>query len=297
MTALRIAVTGATGFTGEHLVRRLAAEDHRVTAIVRAGSRRTAIARFVDGFAVADLERPREAETVLRGHDALIHMASMGFVGAPDYVAAVARSGIRRAVFTSTTAILTRLPVRSKPIRQAAEHAVERSGLDWTIIRPTMIYGTAKDRNICRLLRFIRRYRFMALPGGGTAMQQPVHVDDVAGAAMLALRAPASIGRAYNLSGAHPLSFRQLVEAAAGAVGVRPLLVPVPVQSLARVLAGCEGLRIPMRLRAEQVLRIAEDKAFPHDDAVRDFGFRTRAFDVGAREEAHLLGLAPGASA
>jgi nucleoside-diphosphate-sugar epimerase len=297
MTALRIAVTGATGFTGEHLVRRLAADGHRVTAVVRHSSSRTAIERFAERFAVADLERPGEIEVALRGHDALIHMASMGFTGAPALIAAVERAGIRRAVFTSTTAILTRLPVRSKPIREAAEQAVARSALEWTIIRPTMIYGTAKDRNICRLLRFIRRYRFMALPGGGTAMQQPVHVEDVAEAALLALGAPASIGRAYNLSGAQPLSFRALVQAAASAVGVRPLLVPVPVQALARALAGCERLRIPTRLRAEQVLRIAEDKAFPHDDAVRDFGFRTRPFEVGAQDEAHLLGLAPKARA
>jgi nucleoside-diphosphate-sugar epimerase len=297
MTALRIAVTGATGFTGEHLVRRLAADGHRVTAVVRQSSSRTAIERFAERFAVADLERPGEIEVALRGHDALIHMASMGFTGAPALVTAVERAGIRRAVFTSTTAILTRLPVRSKPIREAAEQAVARSALEWTIIRPTMIYGTAKDRNICRLLRFIRRYRFMVLPGGGTAMQQPVHVEDVAEAALRALGAPASIGRAYNMSGAHPLSFRDLVEAAARAVDVRPILVPLPVRELARALAGCERLRIPMRLRAEQVLRIAEDKAFPHDEAVRDLGFRTRSFEVGVRQEALLLGLSTRASA
>jgi nucleoside-diphosphate-sugar epimerase len=295
MTPMSIAVTGATGFTGEHLVRRLASEGHRVTALVRPSSRRERIAPFVDRFAEADLGDARQVEAALRGHDALIHMASMGFEDAPSYVAAVERSGIRRAVFTSTTSILTRLPVRSKPVREAAERAVERSSLDWTIIRPTMIYGTARDRNISRLLRFLKRYRCMVLPGGGVAAQQPVHVDDVAGAAVLALGNGASVRKTYNLSGLRPLTFRALVETAARAVSIRPMLLTVPVNGLAAALGALESLRIPMRLRSEQVLRIAEDKAFDHSDAIRDFGFRTRSFEEGVFEEARMLGLGPGA--
>ena len=295
MKPMAIAVTGATGFTGEHLVRRLASEGHCVTALVRPSSRRERIAPFVDRFAEADLCDARQVEAALRGHDALIHMASMGFEDAPSYVAAVERSGIRRAVFTSTTSILTRLPVRSKPIREAAERAVERSSLDWTIIRPTMIYGTARDRNISRLLRFLKRYRCMVLPGGGMAAQQPVHVDDVAGAAVLALGNGASVRKTYNLSGVRPLTFRALVETAARAVGIRPMLLTVPVNGLAAALGALESLRIPMRLRSEQVLRIAEDKAFDHSDAIRDFGFWTRSFEEGVLEEARMLGLGPGA--
>lgn len=291
MTTMAIAVTGATGFTGEHLVRHLATEGHRITAVVRPSSRRDRISALVARFSEADLCNARQVETALRGQDALIHMASLGFEDAPAYVSAVERSGVRRAVFTSTTSILTRLPVRSKPIREAAERAVERSSLDWTIIRPTMIYGTARDRNISRLLRFLKRYRFMVLPGGGLALQQPVHVDDVAGAAAMAIGNGTSIGKTYNLSGSRPLTFRALVETAARAVGGRAMLVPVPVQGLASALGALEALRVPMRLRAEQVLRIAEDKAFDHSEAVRDFGFRTRAFEQGVFEESRLMGL------
>jgi hypothetical protein len=54
-----------------------------------------------------------------------------------------------------------------------------------------------------------------------------------------------------------------------------------------------ERTRLPMRLRAEQILRIAEDKAFDHDDARKDFGFSPRSFEQGVAEEARLLGLSP----
>jgi uncharacterized protein YbjT (DUF2867 family) len=296
MRSLRIAVTGATGFTGERLVHRLRRDGHRVTAIVRGSSRRDRIADAVAGFSVADLRRPADVEAALKGHDALIHVASMGFEEAPAYVAAIERARIPRAVFTSTTSILTRLPVQSKPVRIAAERAVRDSAISWTIIRPTMIYGSERDRNISRLLRFVHRYRFMALPGGGTAAQQPVHVDDVADAAACALATDAAALGTYNLSGAHPLSFRQLVEAAGIAVGVRPLMIPVPVGALAMPLRLTERLGVPVSLRPEQILRVAENKAFDHSDASRDFGFRPRSFGEGVVQEARLLGIAPGAT-
>ena len=79
---------------------------------------------------------------------------------------------------------------------------------------------------------------------------------------------------------------------AAVAVGVRPLLLPVPLAPLATVVGFAERLRIPVRLRAEQLHRIAEDKAFPHDAATRDFGFSPRSFAEGVREEAQALGIA-----
>jgi uncharacterized protein YbjT (DUF2867 family) len=293
MNPTRVAVVGATGFTGEHVLRHLRSAGIEATAVIRETSDRRPIKGLAHEIRFADMERPSEAERALRGHEFLIHVASLGFIGAPDYVSAVERSGVRRAVFTSTTSILTRLPVRSKPIREAAEQAVARSALHWTIVRPTMIYGTARDRNISRLIAFLRRWRFMALPGGGDAAQQPVHVEDVAAGAVSALVEARSIGRTYTLSGAHPLSFRELVLAASRSIGVRPLLLRAPVGGLAAAIGLMERTRLPMRLRAEQILRIAEDKAFDHDDARKDFGFSPRSFEQGVAEEARLLGLSP----
>ena len=113
-------------------------------------------------------------------------------------MAAAEEAGLRRAVFVSTTSIFTSLDTASKPVRLAAEDTVMTSALDWTIIRPTMIYGTPADRNMARLLRALRRLPVLPLPGGGTGLQQPVHVDDLAGAIVAALDRPATIGRAYD---------------------------------------------------------------------------------------------------
>ena len=289
---MNVVVTGGTGFTGEFVLRALADRGIEPTVMVRASSDRSRLAGMRVRIAEGDLANPDSMRRAFTGHDCLISVASIGFGHGPDVVRCAVEAGVRRAVFTSTTAILTGLPVRTKPVREAAEAAIRSSPLAWTIVRPTMIYGTARDRNVSRLLRWLRMWRVMGLPAGGRALQQPIHVADVAHALVTCLLTDATAGRTYNISGREPISFRDMVREAAAALGVRPLLLPVPLAPLATVVGLAERLHIPVRLRAEQLHRIAEDKAFPHDEATRDFGFSPRSFAEGAREEAHTLGIA-----
>ncbi|HEV7665465.1 MAG TPA: NAD-dependent epimerase/dehydratase family protein, partial [Chloroflexota bacterium] len=217
--------------------------------------------------------------------DTLIYCASMGFGHIPALLAHIEKtSPIRRAVFISTTAIFTTLHAASRGPRQAAEAAVEASALDWTILRPTMIYGTARDRNISRLLGFLRRWPIFPLCGN--ALWQPIHVEDLADAVISALDEPHTIHHAYNLAGAEALPFSELVRTAASAVNRQVLLVPVPLQA-ALIAARLTGI-----VRQEQVRRLAEDKAFSFAEAARDFGFAPRTFAAGVALEARLLGLA-----
>jgi uncharacterized protein YbjT (DUF2867 family) len=291
---MRVVVTGGTGFTGEFVVRVLAREGIEPTVLVRAGSDRGRLEGLRVRFAEGDLADLESLRRCFEGHDILLNVASIGFGHGPDIVRCAVDAGITRAVFTGTTAILTQLPVRTKPVREAAEAAIRASPLRWTILRPTMIYGTARDRNVSRLLHWLRRWRFMPLPGGGTALQQPIHVEDVAGALVRCLKADATINRTYNISGDMPLTFRDMVTEAARAAGVRPLLLPVPVRPVAAMVALAERLHLPIRIRAEQLHRIVEDKAFPHDESARDFGFHPRSFAEGVRQQARLMGITGG---
>jgi nucleoside-diphosphate-sugar epimerase len=208
----------------------------------------------------------------------------MGFGHVPRVVQQLQDAGIMRAVFVSTTAIFTRLPAASRALRVEAESSVRQSGLEWTILRPTMIYGTARDRNISRLLRFLKRVP--VFPLCGNALWQPIYVEDLADAVVAALDSRHSIGQTYNLAGACPLRFADLVRTAAAAVSRHVWLAPVPLS--AAVLAA----RLTHIVTPEQVRRLAEDKAFDYADATRDLGFRPRSFADGVRREARDLGLA-----
>jgi uncharacterized protein YbjT (DUF2867 family) len=219
----------------------------------------------------------------LDGVDTLVYCASMGFGHIPHVVQQLESAYVKRAVFISTTAVFTSLPSRSRAVRLEAETTVRESTLQWTILRPTMIYGTARDRNISRLLRFLKRSP--VFPVCGNALWQPIYVEDLADAVVSALDNPRTLGQIYNLAGASRLRFADLVRTAATAVSRRVLLVPVPVQ--AAVLAA----RLTRVVTPEQVRRLAEDKAFDYAAAAQDFGFKPRSFAEGAHLEARALGL------
>jgi nucleoside-diphosphate-sugar epimerase len=222
------------------------------------------------------------ADLPLDGVDTLVYCASMGFGHVPRLVAQLEACGVKRAVFVSTTAIFTRLPAASRAVRLEAEQAVQASRLAWTILRPTMIYGTQRDRNISRLLGWLSRWPVVPVCGNG--LWQPIHVEDLADAVVAALNSPAAVGRAYNVAGGPPaLRFSELVRVAGRAVGRDVVLLPVPLR-LAVVLARLTGV-----VRPEQVWRLAEDKAFDSSDACRDFGFAPRGFEEGVRLEVRQL--------
>jgi nucleoside-diphosphate-sugar epimerase len=188
--------------------------------------------------------------------------------------------------------VTTTLHPPTKQIRLTAEHQIRGCGLAWTILRPTMIYGAAGDRNLSRLLLRLSRAAVLPVPGTGTCLHQPVHVADVAAAVLAALKRPAAIGSLYDVAGPEPLPFAELLRTCARAVGSRTRLVPVPLAPLVTLARGYERLSRHPRIRAEQLLRLAEDKAFPIDGAIRDLGYAPRPFADGIGDEAHALGLA-----
>ena len=167
----------------------------------------------------------------------------------------------------------------------ASEERVRSLREGFTILRPTMIYGDAGDRNLSRLVRFVARSPVVPLPGGGRALVQPVHVDDLGRAAVDALVCEAADGREYNLPGAQAVPLRDLVAHVGALLGRRPLLLPLPLARWPRFAGLWHRLGLPPRVTAEQVLRLAEDKAFPYDEARRDWGYAPRGVLDGLADE------------
>jgi nucleoside-diphosphate-sugar epimerase len=291
---MRVFVTGGGGFTGERVVRRLCAENHAVTCLVRASTHTEVLQELGVEIAVGDLGDPSGWSSFAAGHDVIIHVASMGFGHAPAMMEGARKAGVPRVVCTSTTALFTNLNARSIAVRTAAETTVMQSGLDWTIMRPTMIYGSHKDRNMCRLIRLVDRWPVIPMLGSGRSLQQPIHVDDVARFLVAAAVEPVASRTALNVSGADPLDFRTVIRTIASLLGRRRRLLPLPASPIVGALQLAQWTRIPLPLKAEQVQRLNEDKAFDHDEAVTLLGVQPRNFRDGIApeiEEMQSLGL------
>ena len=291
---MRLLVTGGSGFLGGYVLDEAARRGHETVALARSDAAASAVARHGAQPLTGDLDDPARLLAAFgAAHcEALVNLASLGFGHAPAIVAATRAAAIGRAVFVSTTAVKTTLPARSKRIRLDAERQIQDSGLKWTILRPTMIYGAPGDRNLSRLLALLPRVPVLPVPGGGRHLQQPVHVADVADAVLNAVERPAAAGHSYDIAGPEPFTFTELLRSCARAAGRRTRLVPVPLAPLVAAARCYELLSTRPRIRAEQVQRLAEDKAFAIGDAVRDLGYSPRPFTEGILAEARALGLA-----
>jgi uncharacterized protein YbjT (DUF2867 family) len=292
---MRLLVIGGSGFLGGYVLREASRRGHQTVALARSPAAVRAVAGRGAQPVAGNLDEAGQLGQVFAAAhcDTLVSLASLGFGHGPAIVAAAGEARIGRAVFVSTTAVTTALPAPAKRVRLAAEQRIRASALKWTILRPTMIYGAPGDRNMSRLLDLLHRVPLLPVPGGGHHLQQPVHVADVADAVLNAAERPAAAGGTYDVAGPEPLTFADLLRTSARAVGSRTRFVPVPLPPVLALARGHERLSQHPRIRAEQLLRLAEDKSFAIDSAARDLGFDPRPFAAGIRAEAQAMGLAP----
>jgi NADH dehydrogenase len=306
-----VTVTGATGFVGRAVVRELLAKGLRPVCLVRSAEKLRAQHPEVDPERLTpivgrlkDRGALREAADVsqaaihlagiiiarpLRGQTfAAIHMR-----GTANVVDAAQQAGIRRYVHMS--ALGARPDARSTYHRTkwTAEEYVRRSGLDWTIFRPSLIHGP--DGEFMRLMkRFMCGFVPPVIPyfGSGQAKVQPVSVKDVAYCFVQSLLDPTTIGKVFPLGGPKAYSWIELYNACRalmpGAKHWKPVVSqPVPLAKLTAILGqpimGLAETVVPslglFRFDAGQVQMSQEDATCDRTIAEKAFNFRTRDFE------------------
>jgi len=284
-----ILLTGATGFTGGFVCQQLLQRGIQFDCLVRPTAKTEKLKQYHLRLVEGDLNDIESLRRGFPGYHTLINVASIGFGAAPNIVKACQDSEVKRAIFVSTTAIFTQLNAKSKVARKAAETAIQESDLDYTILRPTMIYGTPQDRNMIRLLRLIERSPLIPIPGSGQSLQQPVHVEDVAWAICEVINQPKTYRQDYNISGGQVLSYNDVVQLAGQALGKKPLLWHIPIHLFLNLIQMANSLGLKMPVSQEQVLRLNEDKVFDYKAAQADFNYSPRSFTEGIAQEVALL--------
>jgi nucleoside-diphosphate-sugar epimerase len=110
-------------------------------------------------------------------------------------------------------------------------------------------------------------------------------VDDVAVAVLGCLKADITIGKSYNIAGEHALTYNEVIDTLAKAMNKRVWKLHIPSKPVVRLLNFFEKIRISFPIKAEQVLRLNENKDFSYAEAGRDFGFSPRSFEDGVKFE------------
>ena len=254
----QVHVIGASGRTGAALCRALLGMGRAVVPIVRAPERWAArgiglVPRRAD-IGDGDALRAALADATL-----VVSCAHARHAGAV-LRAAPARA---RFVLLGSTRRFTRWPDAHAAGVIMGEAAFLAAGRPGVMLHPTMIYGAQAEDNVRRLAALLRRLPLVPLPGGGRALVQPIHQDDVTRAIVAAAERDWDAPATLILAGPAPLPYADFVRAVARVAGLRPpRIVPVPGRALV-ALAPLSRLvpGLPVVRRAE-VRRLLEDKAF-----------------------------------
>jgi nucleoside-diphosphate-sugar epimerase len=152
-----------------------------------------------------------------------------------------------------------------------------------TVLRPTLVYGSGRDATLTRIVRIARRFGRFVLPCGAEGLRQPVHVEDLAGAAITAASRPATNGRGYDLPGGETLPYREMIRRVLACQSPPLRLHALPSPLFRMLLAAARTRGIARDLTADAIARMREDLAFDAEPAHRDFGYAPRAFVPTAR--------------
>jgi uncharacterized protein YbjT (DUF2867 family) len=255
---LRVHIIGASGRSGAALCRSLLADGVAFVPVVRNQAKWSAIGIEV-APRVADIADTRRLREALAGAEHVVNCAHARHV--PAILAAAPADA--RFVFLGSTRKYTRWPDAHGTGVMAGEAAFVGSGRSGVMLHPTMIYGAQGENNVQRLASLLRRLPLVPLPGGGTALVQPIHQDDVTRCVRAALACDWRGPHALVIAGPAPLPYADFVRAVAAAGGQRvPHIVAVPAAALMALAGILRYLPFGPRIRPEEIRRLLEDKSF-----------------------------------
>lgn len=236
---MEVAVTGGTGYVGRAVCRHLLDAGHRVRLLTRqAGRARQELSPGISRR-VVDFSSPDSLADGLRGTEAVIHL--VGIIGetrvqtfervhvetTTTLLEGARRAGATRWIHMSALGTRDGATSRYHRTKWASEQRVRDGGLDWTIFRPSVIYGP-EDAFVNLFAGMARWSPFVPLIGGGGSLLQPIAINNVASAFARAVQAPSSVGKTLDLCGPERVTLRDLVRIVLEVTNRRRCLVSIP---------------------------------------------------------------------
>lgn len=288
-----ILVTGAAGFVGSHLVRRLAEGGRDVRGLVHsaAKARRRLTGLDVELFEGDVTAGPSALAPAMEGVEAVVHLVAIAieksgrtyeainYQGTINVMEAARTAGIRRFVYMSQLGANSKLPYRFLRSKGMAQDAVQQSGLDWTVFRPAVIFGPEDEfANVLARLILLTPAVF-PIVGDGQARFQPVWVEDVVSCIVKALDDDGAIGGTYELAGPDVLTYDQMVEIVLRTLGTARLRPHVPIP-LMRPIVKLMEIALPRPPVTTSLLALLNVDNTTEQNAVKEvFGVEPTRFE------------------
>lgn len=290
-----ILVTGGAGFVGRHLIKELQAKKYKVACI--AAPFENADDLRADGVEVftADITKRDQVFGEVKGEfDAAFHLAgiltetkqvkfkAIHVDATRNVVDMCLERGIKRLIFTSAFGAAPDAESENHRTKWESEEIVRRSGLIFTIIRPTVIFGPG-DRFTNLFAKEIKEHLVIPMPAGGRNKIQPIFVKDLARAMARCLELGGTAGKTYELGGPEIYTFREMIEAIDEVMGKKRIKLHMPIPLMYIAAIGYELLFEKPRLTRDLVSLLKKDYVAPGQALIDVFGIKPVGFKEGMR--------------
>lgn len=287
-----ILVTGANGFVGRHLVKRLRQDGLAVRAVVRVPSKAKALADLGAEVVQGDINDLPSLTAAAQGCDKVVHLVGIiqegrGFTfrsvhveGTRAVLEAAKQAGVKHFLFQS--ALGTRENARSEyhKTKFEAEKLVKAGGIPFAILRPSLIYGPG-DLFTIRLAEMIKLSPVLPVVGSGRSKIQPVYIEDVASCIVKILADGKYVGKTYEIGGPEQLNYIEVTKAIAGALGVDRPMVHVPMFFMGPMAKLAETFLPKAPVTTDQLIMLQEDTVCDRNDLPETFGIEPVRFREG----------------
>ena len=274
---MKVFLTGGTGFVGQEILRRLQDAGHSARILVRSQSPivQELVARYGCEVRPGDVTDERSLKGAVEGVDAVIHLVgvisevgrstfeNIHTRGTQNVLAAAHEASVRRFVHMSALGTRANAVSRYHKSKWAAEEAVRQSGLEYTIFRPSLIYGP-RDHFVNLFAKITSLSPVVPILGRRSARFQPVAVEAIATAFVKSITEPKSIGQTYDLCGNETFTLAEIVDQILAVTGRKRLKLHVPsavadFQAITLEFLFGRVLRRPPPLNRDQLIMLNED--------------------------------------
>lgn len=273
---MKLAITGGTGFVGRTAARALIAEGHSVVLVARGTNRTDPMILKVPGiqFHRTGLDEVRELARAFGGCDAVIHCAGINrenggatfaavhVRGTANVISAAHEAGVRKIILLSFLRARPNCGSAYHESKWAAEELVRNSGIDFTILKPGVVYGRG-DHMLDHLSRAFHTFPIFGFVGFKDKRIRPVAVEDIARIIVTAATKDALSRETIAVVGPEQLTLRQAVRRVAAVVGRRPLMIPLPLWFHYAFAAVLERIMAVPMVSVAQIRMLSEGLAEP----------------------------------
>jgi len=298
---MKVFLTGATGFVGRNMRKRLVDDGHGVRALLRGLPGKKA--RLVQGFrhegdfayVHGDVVSGAGLEQGMQGCDAVVHLVgiiaekgsntfeAVHHIGTQNVVEAAKRAGIRRFVHMSALGVRADGVAEYQRSKRRGEEEVRGSGIPYCILRPSLIFGPG-DGFVTQMMDMMKQSPFIRpVPGDGSPKFRPISVEDVTFCFARALTEEAATNQTIDLGGADELTLNEVLKEIARCAGISKPAVHVPMPLMFAAAALARLLPNPP-VTPDQLRMLQEGSTCDIGPMRRIFNFEPRGFQGCGRQ-------------